>query len=63
MNNLLPKRLQPGDEIRIIAPSTSMALVKGKQIDIAMDKLESLGFNVTFGQYVEEHDEFFFNIH
>ncbi|GIN84239.1 putative carboxypeptidase YocD [Heyndrickxia sporothermodurans] len=56
---MIPCRLQPGDEIRIISPSTSMAVVKGKQIDIAVKTLESLGFNVTFGQYVDEHDEFF----
>ncbi len=56
---MLPKRLAPGDEIRIIAPSTSMAVVKGKQIEIAKERLQQLGFNVTFAKNTSEHDEFF----
>jgi muramoyltetrapeptide carboxypeptidase len=58
-NRMLPKRLSPGDEIRVIAPSTSMALVKDKQIDIALDRLTQLGFHVTFGKNVYNHDEFY----
>lgn len=56
---MLPNRLSPGDEIRVIAPSTSMALVKGKQIELAIERLTNLGFQVTFGKHVEDHDEFF----
>jgi muramoyltetrapeptide carboxypeptidase len=56
---MIPERLQPGDEIRVIAPSTSMAVLKGKQLTIATERLEALGFRVTFGQYVDEHNEFF----
>lgn len=56
---MLPNRLSPGDEIRVIAPSTSMAIIKGKQVEIATDRLTQLGFNVTFGKYVDDHDEFF----
>jgi muramoyltetrapeptide carboxypeptidase len=52
-------KLQPGDEIRVIAPSTSMALVKGKQVELAVERLNKLGFTVTFGKNVEVHDEFF----
>ncbi|HEY9576695.1 MAG TPA: S66 peptidase family protein [Pseudobacillus sp.] len=51
-----PPRLQPGDEIRVIAPSMSMAIVKGKQVEIAKERLEELGFRVTFGSHVDEHD-------
>src|SRR5436305_14767079 len=56
---MLPNRLAPGDEIRVIAPSTSMALVKGKQVEFAIERLTQLGFQVTFGKNVEDHDEFF----
>jgi muramoyltetrapeptide carboxypeptidase LdcA involved in peptidoglycan recycling len=56
---MLPNRLAPGDEIRVIAPSTSMALVKGKQVEFAIERLTRLGFQVTFGKNVEDHDEFF----
>jgi muramoyltetrapeptide carboxypeptidase len=56
---MLPNRLAPGDEIRVIAPSTSMALVKGKQVELAIERLTRLGFQVTFGKNAEDHDEFF----
>jgi muramoyltetrapeptide carboxypeptidase len=56
---MLPKRLSPGDEIRVIAPSTSMAVVKDKQVAIALERLLNLGFQVTFGKSVNDHDEFF----
>lgn len=56
---MLPNRLAPGDEIRVIAPSTSMALVKGKQVEFAIERLTRLGFQVTFGKNVEDHDEFY----
>lgn len=56
---MLAKRLQPGDEIRVIAPSRSMAILKDDQIKIAIDRLATLGFKVTFGKHVYNHDEFF----
>jgi muramoyltetrapeptide carboxypeptidase LdcA involved in peptidoglycan recycling len=56
---MLPNRLSPGDEIRVIAPSSSMAIVKDKQIDIALERLNQLGFHVTFGKNVFDHDEFY----
>jgi muramoyltetrapeptide carboxypeptidase len=56
---MLPKRLAPGDEIRVIAPSTSMALIKDKQIDLALERLTQLGFHITFGKNVYDHDEFY----
>lgn len=56
---MLPNRLEPGDEIRVISPSTSMAVMKGKQVEIASERLTQLGFKVTFGSNVDDHDEFF----
>ncbi|MCA1027247.1 S66 peptidase family protein [Cytobacillus kochii] len=56
---MFPKRLQSGDEIRIIAPSRSMAVIKGEQRRLAEERLANLGFNITYGQYVLEHDDFF----
>lgn len=55
---MFPKRLQSGDEIRIIAPSRSMAVIKGEQRRLAEERLANLGFNITYGQYVLEHDDF-----
>lgn len=56
---MIANRLTQGDEIRIIAPSTSMAIIKQKQLDIATERLASLGFRVSYGRYADEHDEFF----
>lgn len=56
---MLPNRLAPGDEIRVIAPSSSMAILKEKQADIALDRLNKLGFTVSFGKNVYDHDEFY----
>lgn len=56
---MLPQLLAPGDEIRVIAPSTSMAILKGKQVEIAVNRLSDLGFKVTYGKHVHAHDEFF----
>lgn len=56
---MFPAKLQPGDEIRVIAPSTSMALVKEKQLEIAVERLNKLGFTVTYGKNVNVHDEFY----
>lgn len=56
---IVPPRLQPGDEVRVISPSRSMAIIKDKQIELARNRLEALGFHVTFGKHVHTHDEFF----
>jgi muramoyltetrapeptide carboxypeptidase len=58
---MVPSRLIPGDEIRIIAPSKSMAIIKGEQREIAETKLKQLGFTVTYGKNIDDHDEFFSN--
>jgi len=56
---MLANRLKPGDHIRVIAPSRSMQIIKEKQINIAAERLNNLGFNVSFGKNTNVHDEFF----
>lgn len=53
---LVPQSLQPGDEIRVIAPSRSASILSTEGIEIAKARLESLGFQVTFGKYIFEDD-------
>lgn len=55
---MIPNKLQAGDEIRVIAPSRSMALINDEIRNIANKRLSDLGFKVTFGKYVEEMDDF-----
>ncbi|MBB6444578.1 S66 family peptidase [Bacillus benzoevorans] len=56
---MFAQNLQPGDEIRVIAPSASMAIVKEKQLEIAENRMRQLGFRVTYGKNVHNHDEFY----
>ena len=56
-----PSRLQAGDEIRVVAPSRSLAIVKGEQRRLAEERLMNLGFTVTYGKTALLHDDFFSN--
>lgn len=54
---MIPEKLKPGDEVRIIAPSRSMVILGEDCKKIATERLEALGLKVTFGKYVMEADE------
>lgn len=56
-----PPRLKASDEIRVIAPSRSLAIVKGDQRRLAEERLTELGFQVTYGDMTFVHDDFFSN--
>ena len=51
---MIPEKLKKGDEIRVIAPARSMVILGEDCIQIAKNRLEELGFKVTFGKYVME---------
>jgi len=53
----LPK-LQPGDGVRVIAPSHSLAIISKEVRELAKERLESLELAVSFGKHLEECDEF-----
>ncbi len=54
----IPKKLQKGDEIRIITPSKSLGFVKDIVLERMVDFLNEKGFTVTFGKHVKMVDEF-----
>ncbi|WP_110928015.1 S66 peptidase family protein [Bacillus massiliglaciei] len=56
-----PSVLKAGDEIRVIAPSRSLAIVKGDQRSLAEERLKNMGFKVTYGKTAFQHDDFFSN--
>ncbi len=58
MKKIYPKKLEAGDEIRVVAPSSSMAIISKETREIANSRLYGLGFKVTFGKHVEEIDDF-----
>lgn len=53
---MVANKLKKGDEVRIIAPARSMALLNDDCIEIATKRLTDLGLKVTFGKYVYETD-------
>jgi len=57
-NKIIPPKIKEGDEIRIIAPSRSMSILSEDIKKIAQERLEKLGFNVSFGRNVNESDDF-----
>lgn len=52
MNKIIPDKLKIGDEIRVIAPSRTMSILSDNVIKSAKEKLENIGFKVTFGKNV-----------
>ncbi|WP_252504631.1 S66 peptidase family protein [Sporosarcina sp. Marseille-Q4943] len=53
---IIPEKLKRGDEIRIIAPSRSASILSVEGVQIAKEKLENLGFVVSFGKHVFDKD-------
>ncbi len=58
MEKIYPAKLKQGDEVRIIAPSRSMALISQEIREIAHKRFFDLGLTVSFGKHIEEKDEF-----
>lgn len=59
MATTLPTVLKHGDEIRIIAPSSSLAIIATSLRTIAKDRLEGdLGLKVTFSKHVEKKNKY-----
>lgn len=55
---MIPEKLKRGDEIRVIAPSGSLAGVWLETADKALAHLQAQGFKVTFSKNSREMDEF-----
>lgn len=54
---MLASKLKRGDEIRIIAPSYSLAYVWEEKFNKALAYLQSQGFKVTFSKHSRERDD------
>jgi len=55
---IIPKKLNMGDEVRIIAPSRSLAILSEQTKDLANRRFKDLGLSLSFGHHVMECDEF-----
>jgi len=56
--SIYPSKLKKGDEVRIIAPSRSMAIISPELREIAGKRFTDLGLKLSFGKHIEENDEF-----
>jgi len=55
---MIPIKLNPGDEVRIISPSRSLSIVSKEVRELAKKRLEDMGLQISFSQNAEETDEF-----
>jgi muramoyltetrapeptide carboxypeptidase len=55
---MIPGKLSAGDEIRVIAPSTSFHILTPAIREAALKNLAALGLHITFGSNCEELDAF-----
>ena len=55
---VVPPKLRPGSSVRVIAPSMSLAMIGAEARAEADRKLAALGLRVSFGEHVEESDDF-----
>lgn len=53
---IAPAPLQPGDHIRVIAPSTTLGIVSEQNRVAATRRLNQMGFEISFGNYVDDVD-------
>ncbi len=55
---VFPPKLRPGDQLRVIAPARSLAMISPPLREAATARLAKLGFGVSFGSHVAEEDAF-----
>jgi len=55
---MIPNKLKKGDEVRVIAPARSLSIISEKTRKIAQARFRELGLKLTFGNHVNESDEF-----
>jgi muramoyltetrapeptide carboxypeptidase len=51
-------KLQPGDQIRVVSPAISLAVIPRDQRATAIECYASLGLSVSFAEHAEERDQF-----
>lgn len=58
MEKIFPEKLKAGDEVQIIAPACSLAIIAPANREIANRRFADLGLKLSFGKRVEEADIF-----
>jgi len=55
---MIPAKLKSGSHLRIVSPSRSMGIINSSVRKVALDRLEALGFRVSFSKHCELQDRF-----
>ncbi|HEY4831918.1 MAG TPA: S66 peptidase family protein [Waddliaceae bacterium] len=55
---IVPQKLSPGEEVRVISPARSMSIISSSVRSIALKRLQELGLKVSFSKHCEENDTF-----
>ncbi|MEK6886235.1 MAG: S66 peptidase family protein [Nanoarchaeota archaeon] len=55
---MISQKLKQGDEVRVISPSRSLAIISKETREIAIKKFKELGLKLSFSKNVEESNEF-----
>jgi muramoyltetrapeptide carboxypeptidase len=55
---MIPAKLRPGDEVRIVSPAISLGLIPEDQRTMARERFEALGLRLSFSRNVEVLDRF-----
>jgi muramoyltetrapeptide carboxypeptidase LdcA involved in peptidoglycan recycling len=58
MKPITPKKLCPGDTIRVVSPASSLSMIAENSIGYAINKLNEMGLIVTFSEHAKESDLF-----
>ncbi|KKU48331.1 MAG: muramoyltetrapeptide carboxypeptidase [Candidatus Woesebacteria bacterium GW2011_GWF2_46_8] len=58
MDKIFPEKLKEGNEVRVIAPVRSLAIITSESRKIANERFEKLGLKLSFGKHIEEMDDF-----
>lgn len=58
MKPITPKKLWPGDAIRVVSPARSLSMIVENTIGYAINKLNGMGLTVSFSEHAKESDMF-----
>ncbi|MGH7611943.1 MAG: S66 family peptidase [Candidatus Dormibacteria bacterium] len=58
-NSVFPRKLHPGDTVRVVAPALSRAFVlEHDHRSVIAERFAALGLHLTYGEHVDERDDF-----
>lgn len=55
---IFPEKLKKGDLVRVVAPASSLGIISKENREIANRRFEEMGLRLSFGEHVEEMDDF-----